>query len=92
MAIEIITKEDLEQFRLRLLDDIKELISKQDTAEPKKWLRSHEVKALLKISTGTLQNLAISGQLKPAKIGGINFYRYEELECLLNARSNLKLP
>lgn len=91
MAIEIITKDDLEQFRLRLLDDIKEFIAKQDNSTVKKWLRSHEVKRMLNISTGTLQNMAINGKLHPTKIGGINYYRYEEIEILLNAGTKGKL-
>ena len=91
MDIEIITKDDLEQFRLRLLDDIKEFIAKQDNSTVKKWLRSHEVKKMLNISTGTLQNLAINGKLHPAKIGGINYYHYEEIEILLNAGTKGKL-
>lgn len=90
MAIEIITKDDLEQFRLRLLEDIKEFVTKQDNSMVKKWLRSHEVKKMLNISTGTLQNLAINGKLHPTKIGGINYYRYDEIEVLLNAGTDNK--
>ena len=49
------------------------------------WLRSSEIKKALKISAGTLQNLRVTGKLKPAKIGGILFYRNKDLEKLLDS-------
>lgn len=62
MAINIITKEDLKEFKTELLEDIKNLLNIK-VSEQKLWLRSLEVKELLKISSGTLQNLRISGDL-----------------------------
>ena len=53
-------------------------ISKKEE-QPKKWLKSSEVKSLLRISPGTLQNLRINGTLTYTKIGGIIFYSYEEI-------------
>ena len=87
MAIEIITKDDLEQFRERLLHDIKELLSKR-TDEPKKWLKSYQVKNLLKISGGTLHTLRSNGTLKFTRIGHIIYYNYEDIMRLLNVSSN----
>ena len=49
----------------------------------KKWLKSSEVRKLLGISTGTLQNLRINGLLSYSKVGGIMFYDYEEIQKLL---------
>ncbi len=84
MSVEVVTKEDLQTFRLQLINDLKSLIlSKQDAK--KEWLRSCEVRKLLKISPGTLQNLRITGKLKSSKVGGINFYRYSEIEKLLDS-------
>ncbi len=37
----------------------------------------------MKISPGTLQNLRIVRKLQPSKIGGILYYRYDEIEKLL---------
>lgn len=54
MAIEIITKEDLEAFRLNLLNDITKIFQ-QNPDSKKQWLKSKEVRTLLNISTGTLQ-------------------------------------
>lgn len=82
MNVEVITKEDLQAFRLQLINDLKELFF--STQSPtKEWLKSSEVRKFLKISSGTLQNLRIAGKLHPAKIGGIYYYQYNELERLL---------
>jgi hypothetical protein len=87
MNVEVITKEDLQVFRLQLINDIRDIVQ-QKQPPTKEWLRSSEVKKLLKISAGTLQNLRITGKLKSSKIGGIHFYKYSELETLLNSSSN----
>lgn len=84
MSTEIITKEDLQTFRMELYKDLKDLIlSKQD--DQKQWLRSREVRKLLNISAGTLQNYRISGKLKSSKIGGIHYYKYSDIDDLLNS-------
>ena len=59
MAIEVITREDLNEFRHLLLNDIKELL-KANTQPSKQWLKSKEVRKLLNISPGTLQTLRIN--------------------------------
>jgi len=83
MAAEIITKDDLEDFRLLLIRDLKELMGKPPD-EPKRFLKSFQVKNMLKISTGTLQNLRVNGTLPFSKIGGILYYKHEDVMKLLN--------
>ena len=78
MAAEIITKEDLKEFKKELLGDIKALLSTK-TDEPKKWLKSYQVKNMLKISPNTLYKLRTEGTLKAKKIGGIFYYSYEDI-------------
>lgn len=84
MSTEIITKEDLQIFRVQLLNDLKSILDDRPK-EKAEWLRSSEIREQLKISAGTLQNLRISGKLKSIKIGGINFYKQSDLEKLLNS-------
>ena len=84
MSVEIVTKEDLQAFRIQLLNDIKALLFVKQS-ENIEWLRSSEIRKTLKISAGTLQNLRVTGKLKPAKIGGILFYRNSDIEKLLNS-------
>ena len=82
MAIEIITKDDLEQFRLSLLADLKKLIAKP-SEQQKKWLRSGEVKKMLNISTGTLHTLRINGTLQHTKINSVILYSIEDIEKMV---------
>lgn len=82
MAIAIITKEDLHQFRIELLESIETLLREKKT-EKKLWLRTSEVRKLLNISAGTLQTLRINGTLSYSKIGGTLFYNYNDIEKLL---------
>ena len=58
---------------------VEEMKISKNNQQPKEWLKSSEVKALLRISPGTLQNLRINGTLTYTKIGGIIFYSYEEI-------------
>ncbi len=87
MAISIITKEDLQQFKIELLEGI-ELLLKGKTTEQKLWLRSSEVKKLLNISSGTLQNLRINGTLSYSKIGGSLYYNYKDIQKLLTDKKH----
>jgi hypothetical protein len=84
MAANIITIEDLTQFRHQLLEDIKNIFHTKP-AKQKQWLKSSEVRKLLKISPGTLQNLRINGTLSFTKIGSIIYYNYEDIETLLDS-------
>jgi hypothetical protein len=69
--------------KLDLLNALNFLLSEMKASkiqeEPKKWLKSSEVKSLLRISPGTLQNLRINSTLTYTKIGGIIFYSYEDI-------------
>lgn len=84
MSIEVVTKEDLQVLRQQLISDLKALLQCQDNSK-KEWLKSSEVRKLLKISPGTLQTLRVNGTLHPSKIGGILYYKMEEIEKLLNS-------
>ena len=82
MNVELVTKEDLRELENNLLNAIK-LINKPAQGEVKKWLKSVEVRKLLNISPGTLQNLRINGTLRYTKIGGIMYYKLEDINKIL---------
>jgi hypothetical protein len=84
MAIEVITREDLNEFRTLLLADLKEILQTK-TQITKQWLKSNEVRKLLNISPGTLQNLRVNGTITYTKIGGILYYSNADLEKLLES-------
>ncbi|MDF0706971.1 helix-turn-helix domain-containing protein [Flagellimonas okinawensis] len=79
MGATIITTEDLMEFKVELLEDIKGLLENQYKQSNKKWLKSNEVRELLGISPGTLQNLRINGTLPYTKVGGVLYYEYHEI-------------
>jgi len=85
MAIEVVTKEDLQQFRIQLVNDIKQLISPRESIVDKQWLKNSEVKKILNVSSNTIQRLRIAGKLRSSKIGGVHYYRYADIEKMLNA-------
>ena len=93
MAIEVITKEDLQQFKNELLTELKQVIKTDPTAgSQKKWLKSEEVKKLLKVSPGTLQTLRINRTLQYTKIGGIIYYDYEHIQKIMQQNLRLAKP
>jgi hypothetical protein len=86
MNVELITREDLKQFKHEMLTEIKQLL-KPGQGQNKQWLKSYEVRKLLNISPGTLQNLRINETLRYTKIGGLLYYKLEDLEKLLEGNS-----
>jgi predicted site-specific integrase-resolvase len=83
MAIEVITKEDLNEFRQELLKEITGIINAVPQKR-QKWLKSNEVRELLQISNGTLQTLRINGKLTFSKVGGTIYYDNDDIEKLMN--------
>jgi predicted alpha/beta superfamily hydrolase len=79
---QIITREDLNEFRSLLLADLNEIFNTKSEAQ-KKWLKSNEVRKLLNISSGTLQNFRINGTITYTKIGGIIYYASNDIEKVL---------
>lgn len=84
MAIEILTKNDLIEFRQFLLQDIKEIFKTKNTQQ-KQWLKSSEVRKLLNISAGTLQTLRINRTISYTKIGGIIYYGHQDILKVLES-------
>lgn len=82
MNVELITREDLREFKNELLNDLKQIMQ-PGQGQSKKWLKSSEVRKMLNISPGTLQNLRINGTLRFTKIGSIMYYKLEDINKVL---------
>jgi hypothetical protein len=80
MPTQIITAEDLMEFKIELLGEIKKIIEQKDNLPARKWLRSPEVQKVLNISPATLQNLRINGTLPYTRLGGALYYDYEDIQ------------
>jgi hypothetical protein len=91
MAVDIVTKEDLQHFRLQLLHELKEFVAhlKNETLKmPIEGYRTKQVKRILKCSNGKLQSLRITGKLRCKKIGGALYYVPEDIQKLLTNDSD----
>ena len=83
---QLVTVSDLQAFKTELLLSIKNILSDANKQLVKKWLKSYEVKKMMDISSGTLQNLRANGTLPFTKIGGIIYYNLEDIEKVLESK------
>lgn len=89
---EIITKEDLRQFGLQLLDKMRIIVQETTPAQTElvqpEWLKSKAVKKLLDISAGSVQNLRVTQKVRFKKVLGSYYYNKEDLQKLFNDESD----
>lgn len=78
---EIVTLEKFNDFEDRIFKELKEL--KQSTTSDNRWLKSGDVKEMLGISHGKLQDMRDRGMIPFTKLGGVIFYDRIEIEKLL---------
>lgn len=83
---EIATKEDLRQFGLLLLDNMQTMIQnikKGETESLKpEWLKSKQVRKMLDISAGSVQNLRMTQKVRFKKVLGSYYYNRDDLNKL----------
>ena len=81
MNLDIITKQDLNDFKEDLIKEVSSIV---EDSTNKEWLRSSEVMEMLSISSGTLQNLRINRDIPFTKMGGTLYYERAEVVKALN--------
>ena len=84
-ASQLVTFDDLHVLRKSIVEDILSALNLSPQPTTKKWLKSHEVRQMLQISPGTLQNFKNNGVIPYTKIGKIHFFDYEEIRRLLDS-------
>ena len=82
--MEILTKQDLEIFRVRIISDVEKILedSLKQANGDFAWLRSKAVRIMMDISPATLQNLRITGKIRFKKVLGSYYYNKEDLQKL----------
>ena len=85
MPSEIVTTDDLREFKFELFYELKKLLDERHGQPAKKWLKSYEVRKMLGISPGTLQNMRINGTIPFTKMGGMLFYDSNEIQKILES-------
>ena len=76
-------------FKAELLRQIEELVTRKQ-GEASRWLNSRQVRRLLNISHGTLQNLRNNATIPYVKIGGVIRYDREDIDRIMLASKRTK--
>lgn len=84
MTVDILTKEDLQQLKTELLIEISKILkSKPNLLQGKEWLKSYEVRKMLGISPGKLQQMRVNGSLEYTQLGGLIYFKHEDIIMLM---------
>ncbi|HKO77264.1 MAG TPA: hypothetical protein VJU52_08605 [Flavobacterium sp.] len=83
-----LTKDDLRQFGLLLVEQFKQIIennkNKEEGGLNPEWLKSRVVRKLMDMSAASLQNLRITGKVRFKKVLGSYYYSKSDLMNLFN--------
>ena len=85
---QLLTIDDLTDFKRQLLFEIKTLFKEQAGQPAKKWLKSKDVRKLLNISPGTLQGLRVKGALPYTRIGGVIYHDADDIARMLESKKS----
>lgn len=84
---ELVTKADIAQLREDIFEELRKFrFGVKKPVVKKEWLKSFEVCEMLSISKGTLASYRRNGTLRFSKIGGLIYYRHEDMETLMNRK------
>lgn len=86
-SIIVISKEDFDQFKKELVDEIKQILQ-PSIKDRTKWLRSSDVREMLNISDSTLQTFRINGTIPAYKLDSTWFYKSDEIAEALERGRN----
>jgi hypothetical protein len=89
---ELVTVGDLERFREDLLVAIRNLLRQPHSTDPKRWIKSSEIKKVcgLSISAGKLHTMRNNGTLPFTRIGGNIYYEYSDImQMMRDHKSNM---
>lgn len=85
MAVEVLTKEDLREFELRLISAIEALLIKQmkQPDERPEGYKTSDVRKMLGCCVNKLVSLRISRNIRTKKIGGTLYYNKDDIKKLM---------
>ncbi len=79
----MVTLADLEDFKTQILTAFTQIV--KQSAGPKKWLKSSEVRKIISVSPGKLQVIRETGLLAFTRIGGNIYYDPDDIYKLFEA-------
>jgi len=85
MNVEVITKEDLQAFRMQLLEDIKSLLQqgRETSLGNVEGYKTANVRKILGCSVNKLVSLRVARKIRTKKIGGTVYYNKEDVKRLV---------
>ena len=83
MPAELLTTDDLREFKEELLSEFNQLLQNLKLAEPKRYLKSSEARKLLGLSPNTLLKLRVEGIIPYSKINGIIYFDRDEIVAMM---------
>jgi hypothetical protein len=86
MGVDIVTKDDLQSFRIQLLKDIGMLLETQVMERSKlvvEGYKTKDVRRILGCSVNKLVSLRISRKIRWKKVGGTIYYNREDVRRLV---------
>jgi len=86
MPAQILTTDDLLEFKVELIEEFRQIISsiQESNSKPlKKLLKSSEVREMLDLSPNSLRNLRVSRVLPFTKINGTIYYDRSDIDQMI---------
>ena len=86
MPAQILTTDDLREFKVELIEEFRQIISsiQESNSKPlKKLLKSSEVREMLDLSANSLRNLRVSRVLPFTKINGTIYYDRSDIDQMI---------
>lgn len=84
-TIEVLTRTDLLQFKKDLIEEISKLFKEKPDTEMPEYLKSKQVRQILKCSDSTLQYYRDSGKLPYRKIGSTYYYTKDGIKSFMHS-------
>ena len=84
---QLLTVQDLVEFKQQLLSEIKQLLKQQPSKPEKQWLKAFEIKKMLRLSSGKLQYLRDKGVIPFKKLGGVTYYDFDQIQQLMETEN-----
>ena len=86
MPAQILTTDDLREFKVELIEEFRQIISsiQESNSKPlKKLLKSSEVREMLDLSPNSLRNLRVSRVISFTKINGTIYYDRSDIDQMI---------
>ena len=93
MPANIITTDDLREFKTELIEQLKDIISTpRGTAGQKRFLKTSELQEALGLSASTIHQLRIMRILPYTKVSGVIFYDWEDIVVMMQKNKKIAKP